>query len=96
MIDVFQMRWASIDHVKPVTNGGTNDQENLVTACWRCNLAFRANVVGTRKPPPEQTNASAEHSGWDGLLSLYPLLGDSEDDWSRLISKELASRACDH
>lgn len=26
-----------IDHVHPVADGGTNDMDNLVTACWDCN-----------------------------------------------------------
>jgi hypothetical protein len=26
-----------VDHVIPVAEGGTNDIENLVTACWDCN-----------------------------------------------------------
>ncbi len=27
----------SIEHIVPVKRGGTNDPENLLTACWRCN-----------------------------------------------------------
>jgi 5-methylcytosine-specific restriction endonuclease McrA len=27
----------SSDHVLPVTRGGTDDPDNLVTACWKCN-----------------------------------------------------------
>lgn len=30
-------RRATVDHVFPVSRGGTNAFENLVTACWRCN-----------------------------------------------------------
>lgn len=26
-----------VDHVVPVCDGGTNDEMNLVTACWECN-----------------------------------------------------------
>ena len=26
-----------VDHVNPVANGGENDIDNLVTACWECN-----------------------------------------------------------
>ena len=35
---------ASIDHIIPITSGGTNDIENLVISCTRCNL-----VKGTMK-----------------------------------------------
>lgn len=30
-------RRATVDHVFPVSRGGTNDINNLVTACWQCN-----------------------------------------------------------
>lgn len=26
-----------LDHVIPVSQGGSNDEENLIAACWRCN-----------------------------------------------------------
>jgi hypothetical protein len=26
-----------VDHIDPVCNGGTNDQDNLITACFDCN-----------------------------------------------------------
>jgi hypothetical protein len=35
-----EMGWqnsATIEHVVPVSQGGTNAAENLVSACWRCN-----------------------------------------------------------
>jgi hypothetical protein len=28
----------TVDHYEPVSNGGTDDEENLVYACFRCNL----------------------------------------------------------
>jgi hypothetical protein len=33
---LYLMLMASYDHVKPVNQDGTNDAENLVTACWCC------------------------------------------------------------
>jgi hypothetical protein len=30
-------QWASVDHLTPVSRGGTNEEENLITACRRCN-----------------------------------------------------------
>jgi 5-methylcytosine-specific restriction endonuclease McrA len=33
------------DHVVPVSRGGTNDTENLTTACFRCNRSKRAKLV---------------------------------------------------
>lgn len=34
---VYRQRMATIDHVIPLSKGGTNDEENLVTCCSRCN-----------------------------------------------------------
>jgi 5-methylcytosine-specific restriction endonuclease McrA len=29
--------WFVLDHVIPLSNGGTNAQSNLVASCWKCN-----------------------------------------------------------
>jgi len=39
-----------IDHVVPVSAGGGNDDDNLVTACWRCNHGKSAKSL-TADPP---------------------------------------------
>jgi hypothetical protein len=36
----------TIDHVVPVSKGGTNDESNLVAACWECNAGKSARVLG--------------------------------------------------
>lgn len=33
------------DHIIPVTRGGTNDYENLATACFKCNRSKRDKLV---------------------------------------------------
>jgi 5-methylcytosine-specific restriction endonuclease McrA len=33
---IYLMLMASYDHVKPHSEGGSNDDSNLVTACWSC------------------------------------------------------------
>ena len=35
-----------IDHILPVSKGGTNSQENLVTSCADCNLGKSNKIVG--------------------------------------------------
>lgn len=39
-----------IDHVMPVSKGGTNHGENLITACERCNRGKGAKIVSAKKP----------------------------------------------
>jgi hypothetical protein len=34
-----------VDHVHPVAEGGTNDMDNLVTACFDCNRGKRAELL---------------------------------------------------
>lgn len=33
------------DHVIPISRGGSNDPNNLVTACFRCNRSKRARLI---------------------------------------------------
>jgi hypothetical protein len=60
---------ASVDHVVPHSAGGTNDEENLVTACWSCQFgrgAWSLEEVGLLDPrarPPVRDE-------WDGLERL--------------------------
>ena len=60
---------ASLDHVVPHSAGGTNEEENLVTACWTCQFGrdhFLLEEVGLLDPrarPPV-------NDGWDGLGRL--------------------------
>lgn len=84
MVDVFHWGWASIDHVLPVTHQGGNNIENLVSACWKCNLQL-GNIMGDSKPAPSNVNQSARKSGWDGLVSLYLHLQTTPDSWTRAI-----------
>ena len=60
---------ASHDHVVPRQWGGSNEKENLVTACWACQFSrhnYRIEDCGILDPrdrPPVT-------AGWDGLCRL--------------------------
>ena len=62
---------ASLDHVVPHSRGGTNEESNLVTACWTCQFGrdyFLLEQVGLLDPrarPPVKDD-------WDGLGRLLP------------------------
>jgi hypothetical protein len=61
---------ASVDHVVTVTRGGTDDLDNLVTACWPCNASkgdFTLQEFGRDPRPPAATD-------WDGLSSHFQAL----------------------
>lgn len=45
----------TVDHLVPISRGGTNDDDNLVSACAKCNEA-RGNRPG---PPPGVTGGAA-------------------------------------
>jgi 5-methylcytosine-specific restriction endonuclease McrA len=58
----------SLEHIVPPRHGGSNDFENLATACWRCN-ALKGNATleqlgWTLRPVSDQP--------WDGLGSRLP------------------------
>lgn len=63
---------ASLDHILPHARGGTNDEENLVTACTPCQFGrnqWTLAEVGfadprTRKPVIDE---------WDGLLRIVKI-----------------------
>jgi 5-methylcytosine-specific restriction endonuclease McrA len=59
-----------VDHVVPVSKGGTNDIDNLVTACEECNLGKSNGVLGV------STEAASIHQteGVQGA-NADPLLG---------------------
>lgn len=41
--------WLSVHHIVPVIQGGSEDEENLTTACWSCHRH-----IGTAYKPPVQ------------------------------------------
>jgi hypothetical protein len=61
-----------IDHVFPVSRGGTNAEPNLVAACFDCNRGKRARVL------------SSEFFGWLALQEdRRDIIGDLASDHAR-------------
>lgn len=42
-----------VDHLIPVSKGGTNDQENLITACVECNQGKADTIISQAAPTEE-------------------------------------------
>jgi hypothetical protein len=60
---------ATADHVVPHARGGTNEFDNLVTACWPCNFGrnnWLLEEVGLHDPRSRPPIVD----GWDGLIRL--------------------------
>ena len=85
MLELFRTKWASVDHINPVTKGGKNSFDNYATACMDCNLILNNKVEN--KPKPDKINQDNIGTNWDGLFSLYDELSSENDEWVRLISK---------
>jgi hypothetical protein len=79
MLPLLQWRFASVDHVIPVGASGTNEIENLVAACWRCNLDKSDDVSGTIQP--RSVPGELSELNWDGFASLYVQLPGSDPAW---------------
>lgn len=87
---------ASIDHVEALSTGGACSEENLHTACWKCNVR-KSNAA------LEKWNQRTKHKAikgrygepkyWDGFASLFVLLAersprqlsDAEREWLRAL-----------
>lgn len=87
MLLLFRWLWASIDHVKPISKGGEDTEDNYVTACWECNLKIGNKTKEEGKPGPGKRKKSIETVNWDGLSSIYTKLSERDDDWTRLLKK---------
>ncbi len=60
--------WATVDHVKPLQEGGTDCLENLVACCVRCNSSMTGSLQGER--------AFAIEPGWTGYAECFLALAD--------------------
>jgi len=66
-----------VDHIVPVAAGGTDDDENLVTACSTCNYGKRADVTPDmavycrpRRYTPEDIDKFSQEAPWHHLGRL--------------------------
>lgn len=75
-----------VDHVHPVAEGGTNDIDNLVTACWDCNRGKGAGLLSSIPQSIEDKAAMvAEREGQ--IRAYYEILElrkerKDEETWS--------------
>ena len=49
-----------IDHIIPVSKGGENKEDNLITACFSCNRGKSANLITDIKPDVSETLAKVQ------------------------------------
>ena len=85
MLTLFANKFASVDHVNPVTKGGKNTLDNYVTSCWECNLQYGNKSHSEGKPVPNEIYIS-RGIRWDGLSSLFPKLSNNNDGWTKVIN----------
>ena len=62
-----------IDHVHPVAEGGTNDMDNLVTACWDCNRGKGARLL-TSVPQSLEDKAAEVQEREAQIRAYYEIL----------------------
>lgn len=74
---------------KSTFKGGTDSEDNYVTACWNCNLRWRNKTLKEGKPIPEKTNENAKQVNWDGFSSLYLRLNSKDDEWTKLLKRRM-------
>lgn len=62
-----------VDHINPVVNGGTNDVDNLITACFDCNRGKSAGLL-TTIPQSVQEKAELLQEKQDQLRAFERLI----------------------
>ena len=93
---------AVLDHVKAFSTGGPCDEENLVTACNKCNTRKNnSNAAEWERNHPVRAvkGKYGEPVGWDGFSSLFLFLADeyasslteSEKAWVKALKSETQS-----
>lgn len=75
-----------VDHIHPVAEGGTNEMDNLVTACWDCNRGKGATPLSSIPQSLEEKAAlvaerEAQLRAYYEILSLQKERKD-EEMWS--------------
>jgi len=64
--------YPNVDHILPLSGGGSCLDDNLATACTKCN-AKKSSWLGWQPGPSSPDE-------WDGLKSAYRALADRHDD----------------
>lgn len=81
---------AVIDHVHAHSRGGADTEDNLVTACNKCNMRKSSHKIQdfqSRNAPGHVRTKFGEPKTWDGLVSVFMVLAESYRD--TLTSNEL-------
>jgi class 3 adenylate cyclase/5-methylcytosine-specific restriction endonuclease McrA len=88
---------AVIDHIEAHSTGGPSEEENLATACCKCNgrkSAARLDEWGKRPQRKPIKGKYGEPQHWDGLSALFVVLAQrgpsglttSERDWLKALA----------
>jgi len=79
-----------VDHVVPVSKGGTNDPINLVTACFDCNRGKSKNLLGTNSIGPLDAKSLKENikEQKKQVLEYFKYI-----DQKKILRKELCEKA---
>jgi 5-methylcytosine-specific restriction endonuclease McrA len=88
---------AVIDHIEAHSAGGSSEEENLATACCKCNVrksAARLDEWGKRPQRKPIKGKYGEPQHWDGLTALFVVLAQrdrsgltlSERDWLKVLT----------
>jgi 5-methylcytosine-specific restriction endonuclease McrA len=91
--------WAVLDHVEAFSTGGLNSEENLATACNKCNgrkSSAPLDEWGQRAKRKPIKGKYGEPRYWDGLSTLFAVLAQndpvglkaSERDWLKALKAE--------
>lgn len=80
-------RCACVDHIQCVRALGENDPQNLVAACWSCNLQKSASCDDSWRERLIPIERLSPTPGWDGLVGIMRRL-DPSNAWLRYFADD--------
>jgi len=85
-----------LDHIHPVSKGGEDTEENLVTSCVACNAGKSDRVLGDIRPRPDANLQFLSTQQEIAEARLYLEAKEQRDDLHRQIAVELLDVWDDH
>lgn len=78
-------RCTAIDHIIPVSRGGTNELNNLICACWECNTSKNNHSPEVWQNRMIEIEDLKVAENWDGFLSIL-MKFEPENEWLRYFN----------
>jgi len=80
-----------VDHIIPVSKGGTNDSENMRTSCCDCNRGKATKIIGEVLSPVDSARRSQEALETVNTAKMFAKASEAR----RKMRKQISERICE-